>query len=64
MKNFSWVFFVILGLAVVWIVSKLNPTGNATFTGITNQRGLFGTDQFGNPITPGSGYSGQGIISS
>lgn len=62
-QNLSWPIIVALGVAAVYLFSKM--TGAASpFTGVTSQRGLAGTDQFGNPITPAnSGWQGQGILS-
>lgn len=63
--NFSPLFMIAAAVAALWVVSKLKGSSNTgPFTGITPQRGLFGLDQFGNAISDGSGYAGQGIISS
>jgi hypothetical protein len=58
--KFSWLFIVALGAVSLWVISKLNGNNGQTFTGVTNQRGMFGYDQFGNPVS----NSSSGILSS
>lgn len=62
-KGFSWLFIGALVVVAFWVFSKLSGQSQP-FTGVSAQRNLYGLDQFGNPITPGSGYAGQGILSS
>jgi hypothetical protein len=49
-KIFSWLFIAVIAVGAWWILTKLAP-GSTPFS---SQRGLQGTDQFGNPISPGS----------
>jgi hypothetical protein len=41
--EFSWVFIVAFAAFAIWAVAKLRG-GDTPFSGISNQRGLFGTD--------------------
>lgn len=63
-EELSLPIIAVLAVAAAFLLSKFAGTTNAPFTGTSSQRGLAGLDQFGNPITPASGYQGQGIISS
>lgn len=58
-NKYPWVFYVVIVFGVLWILGKVNsPAG--LFGGLSPQRGLQGTDQFGNPLSPQS----TGILSS
>ena len=58
-KDKPWIFYVVIAVGIMWILGKVNsPSG--LFSGISSQRGLQGTDQFGNPLTPQS----TGVLSS
>lgn len=51
--KFSWFFIAALAVVALWVYSTL--TGKSSvFTGLPSQRGLFGYDQFGNPLSPSS----------
>jgi hypothetical protein len=54
-QTFSWLFIAALAAVAVWVSKTLKGNPSAPFTGVTNQRGMYGYDQFGNPIDPTTG---------
>jgi hypothetical protein len=63
--TFSWLFIIALVFVSFWVISKLRGNNGQAFSGVSNQRGLFGTDQFGtmSDVADYSAGSGGGTLS-